>query len=125
MQLPLRPVVHGKPCAHRPEPLHPAHDLVAGRHEVARWLEVALGEVQIRPAHPARADADEQLVRARRRHRAFDPAKRRALDGPGMPHHPGEHRRRRLAHGAVIGRTRRTRLTSTLTLHYDPWARQP
>ena len=54
-------------------------------------VEIALGDMQVRPAHAAGGDLDEELSRGRRRHRSFDDSQGLLIDRPGEVDLPSPH----------------------------------
>ena len=79
--------------ATRPDRVDGADHLVAGRHQVAVRRQVALGQMQVGPAHPAGEDPEADLPGSRLGHRPFESDQRRAVHGSGAVDGPCRHRR--------------------------------
>ena len=77
------PVALPPPGAAGPEPVDHADDLVARRHPGTARCKVALGQVEVRPAHAARPDAHPDLAGAGLGDGPLDPHQRVAVTGPG------------------------------------------
>lgn len=88
------PVTEGETAHGRSGPGHHAHHLVPGRHPGPVHRQIPLGDMQIGPAHPARAHTHEEFVGAGHRDRLLDQPQR-PFPGPhraGPVHHPRTHR---------------------------------
>ena len=85
------PVAHPPPGAAGPQPVDHADDLVARRHPGTARCEVALGQVEVRPAHAARPDAHPDLAWAGLGDGPLDAHQRVAMDRAGPVDHPCLH----------------------------------
>ena len=74
-----------------PEPVDDADDLVARRHTRVARREIALGQVEVRPAHAADAHAHADLSGSGLRHGLVDLHQRTAVDRAGPVDHPRLH----------------------------------
>ncbi len=87
-----------------PEPGHRADDLVPRRHPGAAHRQIALGDMEVGAAHPARAHVHEQFVIPRAGQRLLHQPEDTRLDGPRFGHGPRAHRRR-ISHTSSVERT--------------------
>ena len=69
-----------------------ADDLVTGRHIGATRGEIALGQVEVGPAHPAHRHPHAQLARSGMGLGTFDERERAVVDRPGAADDPRSHR---------------------------------
>src|SRR5205823_8007731 len=79
-----------------------ADNLMTGNGSRAVRLQIALGEVQVRPAHRARGHADENLAGARTGIRALTQAQRSAVDRAGLLDPPRSHPASIPLHAATV-----------------------
>src|SRR5207302_3707561 len=85
------PVPNGEPLGLGPEGVDLAHDLMAGNDAGALGRQIALGQVQIGPAHAAARDADADLVARWLGDGPVDERHRAVVDWARSLHCPGSH----------------------------------
>ena len=84
------------------------HHLVARRHVRLLGRQVAFGQVQVGPAHPAAADLEQQLAGAGLGYRPLGELERARGHRPGLMDHPR-------AHGPTVGRLGQARVNRAST----------